>query len=151
MIKFKKILFPVDLSDVSPKIVPWVIAVAERLDSEIHLLFVVRKLVHLANIDVAQVSIENFQAEIVGRSEAEIERFANMYFSKHKVSKISVVLGDPAEEILNYGKSEEIDLIIIGTHGRKGLEKILFGSVAERVIKMSPTPVMSINPYRVQG
>jgi nucleotide-binding universal stress UspA family protein len=37
----------------------------------------------------------------------------------------------------------------MGTHGRKGLNRILFGSVAERVIKMSPVPVLSINPHRV--
>ena len=46
-------------------------------------------------------------------------------------------------------KPQGIDLVIMGTHGRKGLNRILFGSVAERVIKMSPIPVLSINPYRV--
>ena len=59
-----------------------------------------------------------------------------------------VVLGDPAEEILNYAQAEGIDLIIIGTHGRKGLERIIFGSVAERVLKKSPVPVLTVNPYR---
>lgn len=58
-------------------------------------------------------------------------------------------MGDAAEEILSYIRSARIDLVIIGTHSRKGLERIFFGSVAERVIKMSPTPVLSGNPYRV--
>jgi nucleotide-binding universal stress UspA family protein len=56
-------------------------------------------------------------------------------------------LGDAAEEILKYVRSEGIDLIIMGTHGRKGLEKIVFGSVAERVVQKSPVPVLTINPY----
>jgi nucleotide-binding universal stress UspA family protein len=58
------------------------------------------------------------------------------------------MVGDAAEEIINRVKSEGIGLVIIGTHGRKGLDRIVFGSVADRVIKMSPVPVLSINPYK---
>jgi nucleotide-binding universal stress UspA family protein len=56
-------------------------------------------------------------------------------------------LGDAAEEVLNYVRSEGIDLVIMGTHGRKGLEKVVFGSVAERVVQKSPVPVLTINPH----
>jgi len=56
--------------------------------------------------------------------------------------------GDPAEKILEYVTAEGIDLVILGTHGRKGLDKVIFGSVADRVVKNSPVPVMSVNPYR---
>jgi nucleotide-binding universal stress UspA family protein len=44
-----------------------------------------------------------------------------------------------------------MDLVVMGTHGRKGIERVLFGSVADRVIKTSPVPVLSINPYKVSG
>ena len=44
-------------------------------------------------------------------------------------------------------QSEGVDLVIMGTHGRKGLERIIFGSVAERVVKNSPIPVLTVNPY----
>jgi nucleotide-binding universal stress UspA family protein len=57
-------------------------------------------------------------------------------------------LGDAAQEVLNYIQSEGIDLVIMGTHGRKGLEHIIFGSVAERVVKHSPVPVLTVNPYK---
>ena len=60
-----------------------------------------------------------------------------------------MILGDAIEEIINYINNEGIDLVIMGTHGRKGLNRVFFGSVADGVIKMSPVPVMSINPYRV--
>ena len=62
-------------------------------------------------------------------------------------SLIHIILGDAAEEVLNYVQSEGIDLVIMGTHGRKGLEHIIFGSVAERVVKQSPVPVLTVNPY----
>jgi len=60
-----------------------------------------------------------------------------------------VVAGDASEEIINYIESQGIDLIIMGTHGRKGLDKVMFGSVAERGVKTSPVPVLVVNPYKV--
>ena len=146
---FKKILFPVDLSDVSPDIVPWVLVTAKKFEAEIHLLFVVRNLEHLASVYVPVVSIENFEDEIVKGAETKIDEFANTHFKGYAPLRTKVVIGDPSEEILGYVKAEQIDLVIMGTHGRKGLEKIIFGSVAERVIKMSTAPVLSINPYMV--
>ena len=143
----QKILFPVDLSEVSPAMVPWVLFVAKKFSAEIHMLFVVRKFDHFSALDVTQVSIENFEGEIIKGAETKIEEFANRYFEGYPVCRTKVMVGDAAEEIINHVKSEDIDLVIIGTHGRKGLDRIVFGSVADRVIKMSPVPVLSINPY----
>jgi len=151
MNEFKKLLFPIDFSDVSPKMAPWALTVAKKFSAEIHLLFVARKLEHLSSLNVAQVTIESFENTVIRGAEEKIEEFANTHFQAYSACKTMVVLGDAAEEILNYVKAEEIDLIVIGTHGRKGMERILFGSVAERVIKMSPVPVMSINPYRTRA
>jgi nucleotide-binding universal stress UspA family protein len=60
-----------------------------------------------------------------------------------------VVSGDAVDEILKVIESEGIDLLIMGTHGRKGLEHVIFGSVAENVVKKSPVPVLTINPYKL--
>jgi len=151
MKEFGKILFPVDLSDVSPIIAPWVLDFAERYDAEIHLLFVARNLEYLSGVYVPVVSISNLEAEIIKGAEAKIEEFSDAYFKEYPACKTRVVLGDAAEEILKYAETEKIGLIIIGTHGRKGIDRILFGSVAEKVIKMSSVPVLSINPYRARA
>lgn len=147
----KKILFPVDFSEVSPKVVPYVQMMAKRFEAEIHILFVVRNLQYLANMfHVPGSSIENFEVEVLQGAEGRIEEFAKTHFKENVVSNSKVVQGDPAETILEYIKSERMDLVIIGTHGRKGLDRVFFGSVADRVIKMSTCPVLSINPYRGQ-
>ncbi|MBW1888710.1 MAG: universal stress protein [Deltaproteobacteria bacterium] len=146
---FREILFPVDFSEVTPKIVPWVSTIAEQFGAKIHLLFVVRKLEHFSEIDVAPVVIQDFEAAVIRGAEKNMEEFANTHLKEKLAYKTEVVLGDAAEEIINYIKAEGIDLVIMGTHGRKGLNRILFGSVADRVIKISPVPVLSINPYRV--
>lgn len=149
MTGFKKILFPVDFSKVSPVIVPWVRMMTEKFGAELHLLFVVRRMEHVSTVYVAQATLEAFMAEFIKGSEARIEEFANTYFKDVATCKTKVILGDAAEEIVRYVESEKIDLVIMGTHGRKGLDRIMFGSVAERVIKHSPAPVLSINPYRI--
>lgn len=144
---FKKILFPVDLSEVSPKLVPYVKEMAAKFDAEVHLLFVARILQHFTSIYVPHPSIMNFEGEITRGAEKRLQEFVEEQFESDSCTA-RVVLGDPAEEIINYAQAEGIDLIIIGTHGRKGLEHIIFGSVAERVVKKSLVPVLTVNPYR---
>ena len=149
MKKFKKILFPVDFSEVSPKIVPYVITMAHRLDAEVHLVFVVRKLEHFRGIYVSLMSSENFEREIVLGAETKMEEFVEEFLKSIFRPKTKVLIGDIAEEIIKYINSEGIDLVIMGTHGRKGIDRIVFGSVADRVIKSAPVPVMSVNPYLI--
>jgi nucleotide-binding universal stress UspA family protein len=143
---FKKILFPVDLSEVSSKIAPYVREMAAKFDAEIHVLFVARILQHFTSIYVPHPSVNKFEAEIVEGAEKKLQELVQETFPEGSC-RAQVVLGDAAEEILNYVESEGIDLIIMGTHGRKGIERIIFGSVAERVVKKSPVPVLTVNPY----
>jgi nucleotide-binding universal stress UspA family protein len=147
---FKKILFPVDLSEASPKIVPYVHEMAAKFDAEVHLLFVARILQHFTSIYVPHPSVNKFEAEIVKGAEKRLQEFTEEYF-KDVPCKARVVLGDAAQETLNYVRSEGIDLIVMGTHGRKGLEHVIFGSVAERVVKKSQIPVLTVNPYGKLG
>ena len=148
MDRFKKILFPVDLSDVSPKMVPFVMSVANMWDAEVHLLFVVRVLEHFTAMYVPDISISRLEQEMVQGAERKMEEFIGLHFPEGRVKHASVKVGDASEEIVKYVNAEKIDLVVVGTHGRQGLEKIFFGSVAEKVIKTSPVPVLSINPWR---
>jgi nucleotide-binding universal stress UspA family protein len=62
-----------------------------------------------------------------------------------------VAVGDPGEEIVKTVEKENIDLVVMGTHGRRGLEHTLFGTVAKYVVTHSKAPVLVVNPYRVEG
>lgn len=148
MSAFKKILFPVDLSEVSAKIAPFVKEMADKFESNIHILFVARVMDHYAGLYVSGPAIHNFEAEIVRGAERKLEEFVHDQFAGRTLTA-KVVSGYPAEEIVEYAKAEAVDLIIIGTHGRKGIERIVFGSVAEHVVKNSPSPVLSVNPYKM--
>ena len=148
MIEFKRILYPVDLSESSTKIVPHVRAVAEKFEAKIYILFAARVFDYFTSIYVPNPSISNFEKEIIEGAEKRLYEFMDEHFSKFPNTKTAVVAGDASEEILNFIEDQHIDLVIMGTHGRKGMDKIIFGSVAERVVKTSPVPVMVVNPYK---
>lgn len=148
MLNIKMILFPVDLSPASPKVVPYVKSMAEKYGSEICLLFVARNLKYFSDMYVPDPSIFSFEQEILEGSTKRLYEFKEKYFENMSNVRTKVVSGDPASEILDYISKEDIDLVIMGTHGRKGLDKIVFGSVADRIVKASLTPVFLVNPYK---
>ncbi len=148
MKKFNTILFPVDLSKTSAKMVPYVCLMAERFKAKIHLLFVVREFDYLTEMYVSKDTIRNFYTNIIEGCETSLYEFQEKHFKQFSDTSSSVAIGDISEEITNYIKSKKIDLMILGTHGRKGLDKILFGSIAERLLKTSTIPIFLVNPYR---
>jgi len=66
----------------------------------------------------------------------------------NKNIEAKVLVGDVGEEIIRHAEESGMDMIVMGTHGYKGLEKVMFGSVAEKVVRSSPCPVLTINPYK---
>ena len=149
MKEFKRILFPVDLSESSTKMVPYVQTVAKKFEAKIHILFAARVFEYFTSIYVPHTSINKFEKEIIEGAEKRLYEFVDEHFSEFPGTKTAVVAGDAAEKIIEYIEDKKIDLVIMGTHGRKGMDKIIFGSVAERVVKTSPVPVMVVNPYKV--
>jgi nucleotide-binding universal stress UspA family protein len=147
MIMVDKILFPVDLSEVAPLIVPWVKELAQKFQAEIHVVFVARAFEHYAGLGVPLPYIDDFETEVAKQGEKRLEEFMEEHFYGAR-TLARVVPGNPAEKIVEYAEEEGIDLIAMGTHGRKGLEKIVFGSVAEQVLKNSMVPVLTVNPYK---
>lgn len=150
MEKIQKILFPVDLSETSPKIVPTVLMMREKMEAQLHLLFVARAFDYFRGIYVPNISIETLEGQLVEGAKRRLGEFKKEFFSGIPDMRITVVPGDISEEILNYSEREGIDMIIMATHGRKGLDRTFFGSIAERVIKLSPVPVLVVNPYRAK-
>ncbi len=148
MMSFKKILAPVDLSEASPKLAPYIITMATKFDAEIHLLFVARLLQYFTGFYVPHSSIAEFEKFLLDGSQKRLYDFKDEYFKSWPKTKATVVIGDISDEILKFVETTGIDLMIMGTHGRKGLDRAVFGSVADRVIKTSSVPIFVVNPYR---
>jgi nucleotide-binding universal stress UspA family protein len=150
MIAIKKILFPYDLSENASKISPFVRSVAETYKSGICLLHVVQDLQKWGKAYIPHASMDVFQKEAIETAKKAMQRVSEEEFKGFGNLETKVVSGDAAPEILEVLKSGDFGLVIMGTHGRKGLEHIVFGSVAENVVKKASVPVMTINPYKVK-
>ncbi len=149
MMEIAKILYPCDLTENSTKILPYVLAFAEKYDSTVHLLHVVQDLHKWAILYVPHPSMDTAQKEALEAAEKALGKICDERMQGCPNFQRRIVSGDPTAEILKTIESEGIDLVIMGTHGRKGLEHTVFGSVAENVVKKSRVPVLTVNPWKV--
>ena len=145
MASIKKILCAVDLSEHSKTVAEYAIMLAKSLNADITVLYAAPSLSQYVGFHVPPSSIENFVGEIVSGAEKSMETFVAENFTEVKAEG-KIISGYAAQEILNYATAHDFDLIVMGTHGRTGIDRILFGSVAEKIVKSATIPVMTIRP-----
>jgi nucleotide-binding universal stress UspA family protein len=149
MLEIKKILFPCDLTVNSAKILTYVRSVSEKYGSTFYLFHVVEELSKWGNLYVPHASLDVYQKEALEGAGKAMATFCEDNLRDCLNYEKKVAIGDPVAEILKAIDSEGIDLVIMGTHGRKGLEHTIFGSVAENVVRRSPVPVLTLNPHKL--
>jgi nucleotide-binding universal stress UspA family protein len=138
------------MREYSLKILPYVLSMSEKYKSTICVLHVIEDIAKWGGFYIPHIPLEMYQNAAVVSAEKFIDRFCKEEMRGGLEFESKILCGDPASEILKTIESKEIDLVIMGTHGRKGLEHVFFGSVAENVVKKSPVPVLTINPYKVK-
>lgn len=150
MIELKKILVPTDLSDCSVAASVQARELAARFGAQIHVLFVLDDSVAMVPEPMAMAGLPDIISLKKTLSES-LDTWTSQYFGEHSNTVHTLRTGTDYVEILRYAQEEEIDLIILGTHGATGLEHALLGSVTERVVRKSPCPVLTIRPYSVDA
>ena len=148
MNKVEKILVPIDFSENSSKLVKSAVFFAEKFGAKLYVVFVMQRLDDYSGFFVPHMPIAQFEEEMTQSAEKKMNAFVSENLKGAGAHAAKVLSGDIAEEIIRYAETEGVDMIIMGTHGYKGLEKVLFGSVADKVVKTSSCPVLTINPYR---
>lgn len=141
----RKILCAVDLSDHSKDVAAYAVLLAKRMGASVTVVYTAPSLSQYVGFHVPPNTIENFVGEIVTGAEKSMEAFVNEHFAGVE-ARGQVLIGYAAEEIINRAHEEQVDIIIMGTHGRKGIDRILFGSVAEKVVKNADMPVLTVRP-----
>jgi nucleotide-binding universal stress UspA family protein len=149
MISLSHILFPVDLSETSHLLARYVRALAEQLEASVHLLTVVRDFSYFASLSVTDNLISSVTQDVITATIERLSDFRDIHFSGFEEVKFFVVYGNIPDRILEYATVQKSDVIVMATHGRKGIERIPFGSVTDRVVKTSKIPVLTVNPYRM--
>ncbi len=149
MFTVKKILFPVDFTMNMEKVLPIVKDMVKAFDAKLYVIHVIRSAEEFVGFEMGTAWYAALEKDLMDGAEKSMRRLVVEQLGDLEGVETQIAVGDVVDEILDYAKKQEIDLIIIGTHGRKGLEKVMFGSVAEGVIKEAPCPVLTVNPYKV--
>jgi nucleotide-binding universal stress UspA family protein len=137
---FKRVVVPLDGSSVAEEILPFLAQIAGPLDLEVTLLCVVVPVPPQAVEGTRHIVIEDVEARFADARRRLLPIAAGLEASGVRVA-IDVRRGEPVAEILEGAKAAKADLIAMTTHGRSGLGRLLFGSVAEAVLRRSDVPV----------
>jgi nucleotide-binding universal stress UspA family protein len=147
MIQLQRILVPTDFSDCSTTALRYGVALAERFGSEVHLVHVVQDLVALApEPGLSFPPPGEYLQELQSSAERSLARLPGDGLPFAGPVTRRVLQGPPFVELIRYAREYEIDLIVMGTHGRSGLAHVLLGSVAERIVRKAPCPVLTVRP-----
>jgi nucleotide-binding universal stress UspA family protein len=145
--KIDEILSPVDFSDHSKLAVSTAKEVAKLYNAKLQLLHVIEETVHPIFYTSAKASILEFRPDIVVLSKKAMRRIFGDSPGPDIEAEFKVVTGHVVNEILEYARCNSIDLIVIATHGLSGLKHLILGSVAEKVIRMAPCPVLTVRAF----
>ena len=145
-LSIKKILVPIDFSEHSKNALQYAISFAKQFDSELILVYVVEPTIYPADFSFGQIAVPNIENDLRERGEAELKQLVLTQIGDVLPARTLVLTGKPFLEIIDTADEENVDLIIIATHGHTGVEHILFGGTAEKVVRKAPCPVLVVRP-----
>lgn len=138
-----KILAPTDCSEASIDALRYSITIAKKHRAKLMVLYVISHLRNTASHTLSEKSPYNFKDQFAG-TKNQLEEFWKSTGENEIEADLELGFGDPFTVIMRYAKSKKNDIIVMGTHGRTGLMHILMGSVAEKVVRYSSIPVVTI-------
>lgn len=137
---YDDILLPTDGSAGMSSVIDHAISLADAHDATLHALYVVDT-VSLADVPM-ETTLEGVDQALREEGEVAMEEIEER--AEEVPVETAIVEGSPAREIVTYANEEGCDVIVMGTHGRNGVSRLLLGSVAERVVRSSAIPVLTI-------
>jgi nucleotide-binding universal stress UspA family protein len=149
MVRFHKILCPVDFSKSSSRAFDYALKLAKTYAGTVHLLYVVEPVVS-AGYDVP-VAYADVTADLQDAAKGHLRKFQARAEKTGVKVTARVQLGDVDMELLRAVKKEKADLIVMGTHGRRGFERLILGSETERMIRKCPVPLMVVHAHEKHG
>ena len=139
----QRFLVPIDFSEYAHQALEYAIGLASKLEARVTLLHVIQ-ILPLGGVDMGMplpyTYLQDLEAESTSSMRACLERVTAAGLEGEMV----IVHGVPFQEIIETAKKHQVDLIVMGTHGRTGFHYLLLGSVAEKVVRLAPCPVLVV-------
>jgi len=145
MIRMKNVLFAADFSESSQNALRYAMSFAREYEAKLWALHVVDEAANAVCYDMmAGQLLDDLRIDVEQRAQEKMRRL----IAPDKATGLNweglVRKGSPAQEIVDMAQEVEADMIVCGTHGRTGLKHLLFGSVAEKVVRLAPCPVLTV-------
>jgi nucleotide-binding universal stress UspA family protein len=146
MADIKRILFATDFSDNSKYALTFAISFAQKYDAMLYILHVIQQPSYPLGMyaEISFDAMDKFSQSISDAVEKEMQTLKEKDLKGYPKYECMIVHGTPFLEILRTAKEKNVELIVVGTHGRTGLDHVLFGSTAEKVVRRAPCPVLSV-------
>lgn len=145
MPKMKNILCPTDFSEFSDRAIRYACELAETFHADVHLLNVVQGYNAVApGTGETFAPFTDWLPELRRQSQEQLDKLPGTEWASKVQVHRAIQVGAPIDEIVKYAKEHNIDLIIQGTHGRRGIKHMLLGSVAENIVRYAPCPVLTV-------
>jgi universal stress protein A len=145
MVSFKNILFPTDLSENSKEAMKYATSLAEHYDASLHIIHVTLGVNQYLAYDVNVYIPDDIKQNERKKLEDNLKKLPPDEMGTPTSVKHEILEGLPVPEISQYIKDNNIDLVVMGTHGHTGLKHLIIGSVAENIVRSSPVPVLTIH------
>jgi nucleotide-binding universal stress UspA family protein len=142
--QLKTILFPTDFSQGARAAMDYAISLAQDYKAKLILLYVIQDISIAEWYIPSSISAADLVEDMQKSAEKEMEKWTAEVKAKVPSVESLVVRGVPFVEIIGTAKGKKADLIVIGTHGRTGIDHMLFGSTAEKVVRKSACPVLTV-------
>lgn len=139
---YDAILVPTDGSAGMERVSEHAIALAGLADAVVHTLYVVDE---TAYVSIPEDARDQVRDALTGDGESATKAVAERAVDQGLETRREIRWGDPASSIIAYAIENDIDLIVMGTRGKTGFERYLLGSVAEKIVRASPIPVLTVH------
>jgi nucleotide-binding universal stress UspA family protein len=146
MVPIQNILVPTDFSEPADAALRWATTLAQEFDSRLHLLHVVPEpYAYPWGTELSTLPLTDILAQSEQAARERLDQLARQCELPKDRIVAHAAIGTPVDQVLAYIASEHVDLVVLGTHGRGMVGHLLLGSVAERVVRRSPVPVLTVH------
>ena len=142
--QIKTIIFPTDFSQGARAAMDYAVSLAKDYDAKLILLYVIQDISIAEWYIPSSISATDFIEDMQKSASREMEKWGAEVAAKVTNVEKMVVRGIPFVEIIKTARDRDADMIVIGTHGRTGIDHMLFGSTAEKVVRKAHCPVLTV-------
>ncbi|GBC77151.1 TRAP-T-associated universal stress protein TeaD [bacterium HR08] len=143
MLQLKRILCPTDFSEAARRAFDLAIPLAEAFGAELYVIHVIPALPYVEPRPTYHFDVPEYERALHEEAERQMVAFVNELATRVVIHPI-IAHGDVAAQILRAAEEQAVDMIVIATHGRTGWRHLVFGSVAEKIVRLARCPVLTV-------